>query len=1065
VTTDTLTVLSTALEARRRLACKFIIADSELTPERRLQLPNLKPIGVTPDGQQIWERGCDKATRFTSTEHPVASIDQLASVLRAIEPDPYSLVIRGAPTEAALMAASAGRPVRRSKNPLDGEPGYFAARARHYLMIDIDDLLCPNGIDPVSLEALEHAIAQLPPEFHQASYFYQWSSKAGLKPGLIKLHVWFWLDRPIADEEVKLWANAWNAHVGFTLIDPALYDPVQAHYVASPRFFGVEDPVLVRSGLVRKAQDAVALQLPERTWVSVSSRLPRQDRADAGQDGTGKAIDGRESLLRDLAWRMIHEGAFENLEAFAEEVWRRFEARAVTGPTTASSNSYRHEDALAKCRPLWRKLERGEIQPRKPVPEIAAYYPTQPVTKEVASARLEAVIRSFLHEPRDVGVRVTAGAGKTSTAAALVARELQPGEVVHWFVPTLQLSREIAEKIRAANPGILVKVIEGRSETNCRRHELVRQVGELGMHVQRTCCDASQTGIDLEEAKADPLLAGVVDHRCPFLAECPYQQQFKDRAQIYLFTVQHICLDKRDEIPAPDLIVVDERFYPELVKVKELELDSLLKARDDRLGWQVHQALKSGAPLLEALRSKGVTPAALKAAQKAEADYWYATSRLAISPGMDVETALERVRGSKKLPRCFHLFRALAEEMELPDRAQGLAVALEGEMVRVRWVADHRLKAPTLFLDATGDETILRAIKPGIEFHAIDVQRRTGQVVQVVDQRLSKSSLIKERDAARNLARVQRVLDRFAADYERALVVTYKAVEDAKALTVPEGWEIAHFGAIRGIDRWRDFDAVFVVGNPLPPIQPVEDQAAVLAMLSGADVQLPGAWSEELRGYRIADGSRLGVKVKCHPNPLADACLRQHREAEIIQALDRLRMIHAERPKDVFLLTSVVVDLTVTRATTLDELGGERGHLDVLLERFGGVVPLSAGWLAERAPDLFATREIAKWWLRKQQDFKGGICYNNTIANPPFEILIGQYRVEGRAGGKPARFLARADHLCPRRALEALVGPLSLCELPQQGSTPATAFTPTGAVRLITAEGLVQHHPVDEEAA
>lgn len=932
-------------------------------------------------------------------------------------------------------------------------------------MIDIDALPCPAGIDPVSPEAREHVIAQLPPEFHRASYFYQWSSKAGLKPELIKLHVWFWLDRPIADEELKLWAQAWNAHVGFTLVDPALYDPVQAHYVASPQFIGLEDPVLVRSGLVRKAQDVVALRLPEAAKLPTSARAPRQDPAGVTRDEAGKAIDGRESLLRDVAWRTIHEASFESLEAYAEETWHRFQLRAVIGPTIASRNGYRYEDALAKCRPLWRRLERGEIQPRKPVPEIAPYYATAPVSREAASAKLQEIVRGFLREPRDIGVRITAGAGKTSTAARIVARELPLGQVVHAFAPTKALAQEIAATIRAANPGLAVEVIEGRSAANCERFELVKQVGELGLPIQRNCCDGSGAAEEPEEGEPDQFLVGLAGERCPFFAQCPYQRQFQAKAQVYLFTMQHIALPRRRELPAADLNIVDERFYTELVRAKELELKSLLEARDSYLGWQIYHALKDGMPLVEALRSKGNTSSWLEEAQRSESAYWYATSMPAISPGMDDETVLSRLAAAKKLPGRYYLLRELAKEMEAPDRAQSLAVALEGEVVRVRWAADHRLKAPTLFLDATGDETILRAIKPEIEFHAIDVQRRTGQVVQVVDQRLSKSSLTSNRDAARNLARVQRVLDRFAPDYERALVVTYKPVEDAKALTVPGGWEIAHFGAIRGIDRWRDLDAVFVIGNPLPPLQPVEDQAAVLAMLSGADVSLPGEWGEELRGYRIADGSRLGVKVKCHPDPLADACLRQQREAEIIQALDRLRMVHADRPKDVFLLTSVVIDLTITRATTLDQLGGERGRLDALLERFGGVVPLSASWLAERAPDLFATREVAKRWLRDQQDFKGAICYNNTIANRPFEILIGQYRVEGRAGGKPVRFLARADHLCPRQALEALVGPLSLYELPQQASTSGTAFTPTGAVRLTTAGGLVQPHVAGEEAA
>jgi hypothetical protein len=67
-------------------------------------------------------------------------------------------------------------------------------------MIDFDDQDVPEGINPTSVEALELVIKKLPPEFHNASYFYQHSSSAGIvgpdglprKKGL-NAHAFFWL--------------------------------------------------------------------------------------------------------------------------------------------------------------------------------------------------------------------------------------------------------------------------------------------------------------------------------------------------------------------------------------------------------------------------------------------------------------------------------------------------------------------------------------------------------------------------------------------------------------------------------------------------------------------------------------------------------------------------------------------------------------------------------------------------------------------------------------------------------------------------------------------------------
>src|SRR3954452_9443538 len=91
-----------------------------------------------------------------------------------------------------------------------------------------------------------------------------------------------------------------------------------------------------------------------------------------------------------------------------------------------------------------------------------------------------------------------------------------------------------------------------------------------------------------------------------------------------------------------------------------------------------------------------------------------------------------------------------------------------------------------------------------------------------------------------------------------------------------------------------------------------------------------------------------------------------------------------------------------------------------LMERFGAV-PLSAPWLHERAPDLFATEMAAKRWVR--EGFKGPDGLIDIQANRTFEI--GEFRAAGRAGGKAVRFVVRRDHPMPRAALEAVAGELA----------------------------------------
>ena len=74
----------------------------------------------------------------------------------------------------------------------------------------------------------------------------------------------------------------------------------------------------------------------------------------------------------------------------------------------------------------------------------------------------------------------------------------------------------------------------------------------------------------------------------------------------------------------------------------------------------------------------------------------------------------------------------------------------------------------------------------------------------------------------------QRLVDacRHLAQGRRGLVITYKDIENDFAGI--EGVEVAHFGAIEGIDRWRDVDVVVIIGRPLPRPDDIERMAAAI---------------------------------------------------------------------------------------------------------------------------------------------------------------------------------------------------------------------------------------------
>jgi hypothetical protein len=157
---------------------------------------------------------------------------------------------------------------------------------------------------------------------------------------------------------------------------------------------------------------------------------------------------------------------------------------------------------------------------------------------------------------------------------------------------------------------------------------------------------------------------------------------------------------------------------------------------------------------------------------------------------------------------------------------------------------------------------------------------------------------------------------------------------------------------------------------------------------------------------------------------LVEASRWQACEAELLQAVDRLRLVHHQgEPKSVYLLTCVPLPLPIDEVTTLDALAGTKAEL--LLERFG-IVVLWPRWLAEHAPDLFPSVRTAERWVAEVRSSAKRL---NSILSQMAELLPGKFRPSGQ-GARDVDFRVPADHPMPRSALAALVGELSLYEGP-----------------------------------
>jgi hypothetical protein len=185
----------------------------------------------------------------------------------------------------------------------------------------------------------------------------------------------------------------------------------------------------------------------------------------------------------------------------------------------------------------------------------------------------------------------------------------------------------------------------------------------------------------------------------------------------------------------------------------------------------------------------------------------------------------------------------------------------------------------------------------------------------------------------------------------------------------------------------------------------------------------PEEWhgAGELRGCRRRDGSRRGAKVRVHRDRRVQEVVEQIREQETMQALSRLRLVHRAVPAEVFILSNVVLPVTVDRLVTWKELVPSR--LEVAAARLDGVLPLAPARLAGRFPDLWATAKAAE--LEVARVVKTPQAPIKVLLLEDEEFSAATYRRVGQRG-RASQALIRADHPDPEAALEKLVGPLAM---------------------------------------
>lgn len=620
-------------------------------------------------------------------------------------------------------------------------------------------------------------------------------------------------------------------------------------------------------------------------------------------------------------------------------------------------------------------------------------------------------------------IQAPAGLGKTRLFAKMVAESTHtPIEV---YAPTHRLAEEWRDTILKINHLKRITIIRGRNFVDqagvsfCRKHKMAEQLSVAGFAVYPNLCKQSQ-GKDIPPVK------------CEHYDNCTYINQFQ-YADVYIYTHAHLPLERSAlEDWEPYTGIIDESFFQSCIQQVQLPLALLthqnLPEPAKILCRDIAAALSNGKPLqqriLTALHDADEYHQTLRAIRK---------TNTSLMPSMTARQQTLALKRTVSFAPIQVLLEHLAAELNVRADSQSIDYdPSNGEIIIhhrrpiTRFNRDDSTQPGIYILDASASIKIIERFFTIGKIVKIETERNA-HIIQCHSTRCSTTSLVPARnkvkqskkDAQCRLDDIQLLIARQSAGDNRVLVVGPSAIVGnprtnlAPLIQIPPHCELAHFNALRGIDCWKEFEIVVVVGRNEPPIEAVQDMARALFYDDPRPLVLADEWSNEVRGYRIK-GQKTGVEVNVHHDVRVQAVVEQLREQESMQALDRLRLVHSDQMKTVILLSNIPLDLDVDELRTWDEVIND-SRLERAWVQSGGVLPLNSAWLAANFPTLWKTEEAAKQDVRKAFK-KGG--FSNSISIRKVTLFAYRYKTAGQR--RWSTCLAAVDDI--ERVLGLLIG-------------------------------------------
>ena len=352
------------------------------------------------------------------------------------------------------------------------------------------------------------------------------------------------------------------------------------------------------------------------------------------------------------------------------------------------------------------------------------------------------------------------------------------------------------------------------------------------------------------------------------------------------------------------------------------------------------------------------------------------------------------------------LFKSLHDEMGKNKHATGTFMRAstynvknedtgKNEEITVEYVKTNRLRklqymnkdSDLLILDATGQHRMTEMQFDTELAHGhfpCEIEAEMIHVIPSPQMPFSVRSLTYSENAERNRQDLLNVIEREQFD---CIIGPLKAI---KAMGLHGDPRVVHFGALRGLNKFKDKKNMLIFGSNRPPLDAIEDYAACFAsalVAKGENVNFTRFITEDeqrkfSKGSRVVNTVNGDVAISsfAHSDDLCNMVIDALSPSESNQAAGRIRAIDCGPGKRITTIGNIPLDATYSKTVPWSQYKKQnQGPLEECFEL--GVVPLGGSFAfncmhdiwkvsARRINDILKDAEISKDTIDDSNDMR-----------------------------------------------------------------------------------------------